>query len=115
MVGRAIAVRAEVDEELDADLRTSHDALTRLLGVAPDCFAYPFGDPRVHFDPRCLEHLRRVDAYPHIFSAGPNPHDPAIHDYERNRTSFETIHPAEAAATASEVSPRYLRKWLAGK
>lgn len=103
------------DEELDADLRASHEALKRLLDVAPECFAYPFGDPRVHFDARCLARLRRVDAYPHIFSAGPNPHDPSIQDYERNRISFEMIDPREAAASASEVSPRYLLKWIAGR
>ena len=103
------------DEELDADFRSSHEALKQTLGVGPDCLAYPFGDPRVHFDSRCLDHLRRVDAYPHIFSAGPSPHDPAIQGYERHRSSFERIDPCDAAATASEVSPRFLQRWLAGK
>lgn len=103
------------DQELDEDLSLSHTFLAGRLGAAPEAFAYPFGEAGFHFNGRCLEHLRRIGAYPHVFSATGSPHNPALQDYEQNRTSFETQDPQDVIATASSVSPRYLLKWLGNR
>ena len=103
------------DGELDADLALSHALLAQILGQSPEAFAPPFGGQIVPFDTRCLNRLRRQAEYPYIFSAHESAHKATIHAWERNRLSFEKMDPRDVVASASQVSPRYLRKWLAGR
>jgi peptidoglycan/xylan/chitin deacetylase (PgdA/CDA1 family) len=98
------------DAELDQDLRSSDEILTRLLGTEPESFAYPFGIPGIHFDERCQQNLRAIGAYPYIFSAidslgasSPN---------NIGRICLDNADPRDVIGDAAKVTPRALKNWL---
>jgi peptidoglycan/xylan/chitin deacetylase (PgdA/CDA1 family) len=92
------------DSELEEDLRSSHEILKKLLGTEPECFAYPFGIPGVHFDKRCLRRLRAIGSYPYIFSATDKD--------ETGRVCLDNVHARQVVGTVAKVTPRTLKYWL---
>jgi peptidoglycan/xylan/chitin deacetylase (PgdA/CDA1 family) len=100
------------DFEFDEDLRSSHEILNRLLRAGPECFAYPFGVPGVHFDERCLRRLRAISSYPYIFSAADRELREVSRLDERGRICLDNAPPKEVVGTVAKVTPRALQHWL---
>ena len=98
--------------ELDADLRSSHDILTNILGEQPECFAYPFGTPSMHFNGMCLESLRRVGSYPYVFSGSNRLPLAAAGRNEIARTCLDHVLSSGLVGTVAEVAPRILKNRL---
>jgi peptidoglycan/xylan/chitin deacetylase (PgdA/CDA1 family) len=102
------------DEELEHDLRASHEFLLQLLGADPDCFAYPFGVPGEHFNERSLSALRSIGRYPYILSAIDTIAGPS----DRNnigRACFDKLKPGEVVGATAKITPRALKQWIFGR
>jgi peptidoglycan/xylan/chitin deacetylase (PgdA/CDA1 family) len=100
------------DSELDNDLRSSHEILKRILGKEPECFAYPFGIPGMHFDERCLHRLRAISYYPYIFSGADGPSSEASALNEIGRICLDNVGQREVVGTVAKITPRTLKNWV---
>jgi peptidoglycan/xylan/chitin deacetylase (PgdA/CDA1 family) len=99
------------DLELEEDLRSSHKILESVLGKEPQCFAYPFGIPGVHFDERCLRALRATSSYPYVFSATDRVPTDGRGD-AKGRICLDNVDAREVVGTVAKVTPRTLKHWL---
>ena len=99
------------EDDLEAELRTSHNILNGLLDSTAECFAYPFGVPGEHFDARCMAALRQIGSYPYIFSGidtvAPN------HLSEIRRVCLDKVPGDQVLANVARISPRALKNSLA--
>jgi peptidoglycan/xylan/chitin deacetylase (PgdA/CDA1 family) len=99
-------VLAKLDEtDLAEDLRSSDGILKSLLGRSPECFAYPFGVPAVHFNATCLAALRRISAYPFVFSAVDSSSIEASEMGDLGRICLDNVPTSEVTGRAAKVSP----------
>lgn len=101
--------------EILEDYQLSTTLLQKMLGAVPECFAYPFGVPGIHFNEECLRLLRTTGGYPYIFAAssdhGAHPGAP----YEIDRISISGTRESQILGAASQVSPRQCWRWIASR
>ena len=98
-------------DELREDFQSSHERLKKILNNEPECFAYPFGVPELHFDANGLETLRAVSSYPYIFSAADDRLTPSTSN-DISRVCLDQVPPKQVLAKVAKVAPRTLKHFL---